>query len=332
MSTRLSNAWTKVLAQQQRIEQLEQERQERIKQKQAKRERVIDADLNPSVEFSSFPERSYKFLDESKAGASRTKRNSQPRPRRLERLKNKIQDFGADSNNSNSNTRPAEDSVIKIESDDNGSDNSVDDEDEGLSLLRRPGNQMSLLDKFEFCRVHVAEARIVPLGIQNNYPFYIKFHELSKRVSKIESQLRCIIEGTVSSTFLDMALNQYKQLGTQGARNPHVIMANVERTMPGYYGSKGSAELSKILARMFLETNILTHERARPQTPIEYIQHVLVPEAGLRLIAEDQAKIMRGSSDLKEGKDHSVITLEEARLIMQESVEFGNYMHDVELH
>lgn len=45
----------------------------------------------------------------------------------------------------------------------------------------------------------------------------------------------------------------------------------------------------------------------------EYIVHVLVPETGVRLIAEDR----------------SILSLVEARKVMQDSVEFGNYMQDI---
>lgn len=80
--------------------------------------------------------------------------------------------------------------------------------------------------------------------------------------------------------------------------------------------------LSEALAKLFLETDILTHELASPQKPIEYVQQVLVPEAGLRLIVEDRMGL---------GRDPEPISLEEAREIMMESVEFGNYIHDIEL-
>ena len=76
----------------------------------------------------------------------------------------------------------------------------------------------------------------------------------------------------------------------------------------------------EILARLFLETRILTHETAHPQKPVEYIQHVLVPEAGLRLIAEDREQLEDG---------RRIVSLDEARDIMEESVEFGNYIHDI---
>ncbi|KAK3808249.1 MAG: restriction of telomere capping protein 4, partial [Linnemannia gamsii] len=89
---------------------------------------------------------------------------------------------------------------------------------------------------------------------------------------------------------------------------------------PGYYGSKGSTMIMEALVKMFLETHILTHEVTRPQEPIEYIQQVLVPETGVRLILEDRKDI----SD-------AAISMEDAQAIMLDSVEFGNYVHDIDL-
>ncbi|KAK3827502.1 MAG: hypothetical protein J3Q66DRAFT_276200 [Benniella sp.] len=195
------------------------------------------------------------------------------------------------------------------------------DEDEGR---RRRNREPSMMEKFEFCRIHVAEEKIVPVGIDRNYPLHINFLDLNRRVENMQAELKGIIEGTVPSFYLNRALDNYKRMGTIGARNPHVVLANVEQTMPGYYGSKGAAVLSHILAKLFLETNILTRELALPQMPTEYVQHVLVPETGLRLIVEDRTAFT--------GNDQPPISLDEAREIMMDSVEFGNYIHDIELN
>ena len=48
-----------------------------------------------------------------------------------------------------------------------------------------------------------------------------------------------------------------------------------------------------------------------PQTPMEYLQEVLVPEAAVRLIQ----------------KDYQGIQIEDAREIMLQSVDFGAYIH-----
>lgn len=83
-----------------------------------------------------------------------------------------------------------------------------------------------------------------------------------------------------------------------------------------------------MLVKMFIETEILTNEAARPQGPIEYIQQVLVPETGVRLIMEDRQGF---SADGGKGEGKASMSVEEAQAIMLDSVEFGNYVHDIEL-
>ena len=65
---------------------------------------------------------------------------------------------------------------------------------------------------------------------------------------------------------------------------------------------------------MLVKTKLLYPALTVPQTVSEYIQEVLIPETGIRLIQED----------------FNPITIEEAREIMQDSIEFGNYLYDVE--
>ncbi len=75
----------------------------------------------------------------------------------------------------------------------------------------------------------------------------------------------------------------------------------------------------RILASMFIESQILTPERAHPQKPVEYIQQVLIPETAMRLIQQDRSALQQRD-----------VTLEEAQAVMTHSVEFGGYVHDVE--
>ncbi len=65
---------------------------------------------------------------------------------------------------------------------------------------------------------------------------------------------------------------------------------------------------------MFLKTNILTVDNCYPQNPYDYINNVLVPETATRLISED----------------YGGISLNEANKIMNDSVNFGLYIHDID--
>jgi hypothetical protein len=53
---------------------------------------------------------------------------------------------------------------------------------------------------------------------------------------------------------------------------------------------------------------------ATPQTPMQYLQEVLIPEAAVHLIQED----------------YNGISAEDARKIMLESLKFGEYIHNDE--
>lgn len=66
------------------------------------------------------------------------------------------------------------------------------------------------------------------------------------------------------------------------------------------------------LFTLVLETSILNINNVKPLTPIEFIQQILVPETGIRLIRQD-----------RDGK----IDLEEAKQIMKESEEYGSIVY-----
>ena len=75
--------------------------------------------------------------------------------------------------------------------------------------------------------------------------------------------------------------------------------------------------IAETLRKLFIDTKILTKSLTSPQTPMEYLQKVLIPEVAVRLIQEDNRGI-------------TGITVEEAREIMIESVGFGAYVHSDE--
>lgn len=91
--------------------------------------------------------------------------------------------------------------------------------------------KVSIMERFEFCRVHIAEEQIVPRGIGLHYPLDIDFSALEGRVGKMERELKGIVEGTVQSAFLNKALSNYERMGTIGARHPLFVLAEVERTL-----------------------------------------------------------------------------------------------------
>ena len=84
---------------------------------------------------------------------------------------------------------------------------------------------------------------------------------------------------------------------------------------PGYYGPKGEMTIATALIKLFLETNILTFEKSKPQKPIDYLHEVLIPETIIRLIR------------LISQDYNNQLSLEEAKDIMNSSADFGAYMY-----
>ncbi|RHZ47323.1 hypothetical protein Glove_585g16 [Diversispora epigaea] len=172
----------------------------------------------------------------------------------------------------------------------------------------------NIVDQFEFCRIHDAESNIVPVGLQKNYPLKIDFDNLPIRVESMFTELMKVVTGKRKSMFREMAMETYKELGRARARRPIALMGRFQKFQPGYYGSKGSSVIISTLMTLFMNSRLLTTEMTRPQEPLEYLNQVLVPETAIRLIAQDRGNI----------------TLDEAREIMEDSMEFGMYVHDVE--
>jgi len=92
---------------------------------------------------------------------------------------------------------------------------------------------------------------------------------------------------------------------------PYLINA-FYHTQPGYYGPKGASIISAVLLSRLMAPGILTPEMTKPLGTLEYLNQVLVPEVGIRLISQD-----RGG-----------ISLDEAGEIMKDSVEFGMFVHE----
>ena len=71
----------------------------------------------------------------------------------------------------------------------------------------------------------------------------------------------------------------------------------------------------EVLSSLFLHSGELTIKQTQPQLPLEYVQQVLVPEAGLRLIQQDLKKTPKVKREQ--------YTMESAMKRMEESREFG---------
>lgn len=79
----------------------------------------------------------------------------------------------------------------------------------------------------------------------------------------------------------------------------------------------------KVLSTLLIKTGKLTPAKSSPQDPVEYLQQVLVPECGRRLINQDIRCGRTRTPTVIDNDD----TLKTATAIMHESAEFGNLVH-----
>lgn len=170
---------------------------------------------------------------------------------------------------------------------------------------------LSKNDQRLICRTHQIELRFKPLAKEKGYPERIDFDAIPDRIALFQDELSGIIERKVPSTYLDDAYGRFEKMGMK-ARSAKQMLAVFENFKPGYYGVQGSEVIMQALCALFLETSIININNVKPLTPIEFIQQILVPEVGLRLIRQD-----------RDGK----IDLEEAKRIMKESEKYGSIVY-----
>ncbi|CAB4392944.1 unnamed protein product [Rhizophagus irregularis] len=171
-------------------------------------------------------------------------------------------------------------------------------------------------ERWSFCIMHHGELNIVPHGLSKGYPEYIDFNVLPSRIIKFEKDLIEIINGNISSYYWDIASSIYKEVGYNKAKAPMMLMNRFEVFQPGYYGFNGLYTIVNTLIDLFVNSNNLTKDQMYPLDPMDFIYEVLVPEVTLRLIQEDR---------------NNSITLEDAKEILNDSIEFGVYMHSNEI-
>ncbi|CAO3611676.1 unnamed protein product [Cunninghamella blakesleeana] len=203
----------------------------------------------------------------------------------------------------------------------NNTDDDGDQYNSKNSLSIKPAKPFtSNMELYDFCRLHTSELNIKPYCIKKGWPVTILFDDLEERIHVFKDDLDKIIHQKMDSYYRTIALEAYQEMGKHKARSTMGMLVRFEKTMPGYYGAKGSYIIQNILVKMYLHKGILNKELTSPQLPIEYIQQVLVPEVGYRLIREDL---------IKDGKNkpNDPNIDDEAKIIMTKSSEAGSYLH-----
>ncbi|CAO3642349.1 unnamed protein product [Cunninghamella echinulata] len=178
---------------------------------------------------------------------------------------------------------------------------------------------ISNMELYDFCRLHTSELEIKPYCQQQGWPITIVFGELKERIHALKEDLDNIIYQKINSSYRTLALAAYQKMGKHKARSTIGVLSRFEETLPGYYGTKGSYIIQNHLVKMYLYKGILNKDLTKPQLPMEYIQQVLVPEVGYRLIREDLIKHGK-----KKSTDPNIDDI--AKQIMIKSSEAGSYL------
>ncbi|KAI0842291.1 hypothetical protein F5Y06DRAFT_285060 [Hypoxylon sp. FL0890] len=166
--------------------------------------------------------------------------------------------------------------------------------------------RMNIRKQTAFCRLHKRQTALSARS-QRGYP-KINWKTLDTRLEKHQGMLKGILEGTRQSYY-----RQVLRENVESGKN-RTLLKTADSLTPGYYGPRGlramteyiMRTLSSVVRKRAVEDRLVS---ARGYTG--YVQVVLVPELAVRLIMEDMD-----------------VTEEDARKIMQDSIEFGELLHE----
>ncbi|CEP18959.1 hypothetical protein [Parasitella parasitica] len=170
-------------------------------------------------------------------------------------------------------------------------------------------------EKDKFCKLHRLELVIKPQGIKEGYPKEIDFEKLEPTIRTFDKELKDVIRRRVHSDYRKLAEEAYEEQGQAKARSTMSLLSRFTATLPGYYGPKGAAFILKTLTKMYLDTGYLEDHLVSAQLPLEFLQQVMIPEVGYRLIRRDLS-----INGLKPNLS------EKAKRVMKESTAYGNAM------
>ncbi|ODO09284.1 hypothetical protein I350_02884 [Cryptococcus amylolentus CBS 6273] len=158
----------------------------------------------------------------------------------------------------------------------------------------------------EFCTLHRAEATIIPLGIQAGYPETIDFKNLDRRLEEgwVWAEIEKIVKDPSRS---EMFLEVKREIESVGKMRWGGIMhqSKAERLLavkPGYYGELGRVIMTDHFQKLqqwnYLSPCVpparpgsdITDDLILPISPLsaaDFIANVLVPEASIFLIMDD---------------------------------------------
>lgn len=162
---------------------------------------------------------------------------------------------------------------------------------------KRVASTVKLMPRF--CKQHNADANIIPQGLLKGYKNVIDFESISTRLELYDPRIVGIIKGKIKSTFNKDIQKVYTEHGKAYAEGIGMVLK--KHKLCGYYGWIGTKKVADhIFEKYLVPDSPLTRATAAPQTVNDFIEFVLVPEAGLCLIAQDMDLDLNDSKQKKE--------------------------------
>ncbi|KAF9219734.1 hypothetical protein BS17DRAFT_654616, partial [Gyrodon lividus] len=162
------------------------------------------------------------------------------------------------------------------------------------------GLKAPLATYISVCQRHRFESHQLPIAIERGWPKTIDFTKVPARVKAMKKELEAIILDSDNNADADdqprgprsrsvFWMEMVKEVKKQGSRTVVGVkgqFASFEKTQPGYYGEQGSVIIHQTLFDLFPPSSFDV-SLIIPLAPAEFIQRILVPEAAVRLIAQD---------------------------------------------
>ncbi|KAG9255063.1 RTC4-like domain-containing protein [Emericellopsis atlantica] len=173
------------------------------------------------------------------------------------------------------------------------------------SFSKGKGKRLNVNQQTRFCRKHRRETALEQWSAKG-YP-EINWDELPDRIASYNEPLHEVI--------LDDEPSHYRRVWAEKiAKGADRVMKKEENMNPGYYGPRGFNLFGDQLVPMFqsvLRERALVDKVISGRGAVAFIQSVLLPELAVRLISDDM-----------------LVTLEEARQIMEDSKQLGELVHE----
>lgn len=175
-----------------------------------------------------------------------------------------------------------------------------------------------------FCTMHRAETRTLPLGWRQGYPKELDFAGIDGRLEEsfIRDRIARVVRNPRYSTFFRRAEQNIEALGltrwqSLTAQSSDEVLSTAT---PGYYGDLGRAIIIHHFQHL-VKWKVLTlrPDDIQPLSSADFIIHVLVPEAAIQLIMQDQGWDGQGATDKVAAKEARA----KARDIHRRSGEYG---------